>query len=115
VQPTITARFRRGTITIPSNSPRPTSYTVQYFEPGTNKVARKDTRDFNYDGHGWHFQADEVSDVLEALRFTISHMFVSAGRSLREAGQAPERSLGSRHVSAGNGDFRRGSSGWGTR
>lgn len=54
-------RFTGGNIFIASPIFLPKSYTVQYFEPGTNTVAREEKKEFHYVGSGWHWQADEVA------------------------------------------------------
>jgi hypothetical protein len=53
---------RAGNIVIPSGIYRPQSFTVQWFDkPGSGKVVREETRNYEYVGFGWHFQADEVA------------------------------------------------------
>ncbi|KAG2367451.1 hypothetical protein BDR07DRAFT_1469496 [Suillus spraguei] len=60
--PGVTIRFEKGTIIIDAPIYCPLRYTVQYFQEGKpGKIAREDTRTFEYVGSGWHFQADEVA------------------------------------------------------
>ncbi|KAH9479521.1 D-xylose 1-dehydrogenase (NADP(+)) [Psilocybe cubensis] len=56
----VTIRFEHGTILIHSPIYCPKSFKVQYL--GKNgKVTKEETRNFDYVGGGWHFQADEVA------------------------------------------------------
>ncbi|TFL01142.1 hypothetical protein BDV98DRAFT_568546 [Pterulicium gracile] len=58
-------RCERGTIEIHAPIPRSTGFTVKYYNgPGegeAGKVKKEFTREFEYEGFGWHFQADEVA------------------------------------------------------
>jgi len=55
-------RYERGTIEIAAPIYCPKSFTVQYFQEGNSAtVVREETRNFEYVGSGWHFQADEVA------------------------------------------------------
>ena len=60
--PGVTIRYRNGNILIAPPIYSPREFTVQYFDkPGTGKVVREEKRFFEYEGRGWHFQADEVA------------------------------------------------------
>ena len=57
--------FRNGNITIHAPLYRPNSFTVDYFDkPGSGNVVNSETKEFNYIGGGWHFQADEVARCI---------------------------------------------------
>ena len=58
-------RFRNGNIVIHSPIYRPEAFTVEYFDtPKNGKVVRSETKEFDYIGGGWHFQADEVARCI---------------------------------------------------
>jgi predicted dehydrogenase len=58
-------RYERGTITIAAPIYCPKSFTVQYFQEGNPRtIVRAETRNFEYVGSGWHFQADEVAGCV---------------------------------------------------
>ncbi|KAG1746727.1 uncharacterized protein EDB91DRAFT_110847 [Suillus paluster] len=58
-QPGVVIRYEKGTITIAAPIYCPKSFTVQYLQG--EKVTKEETRQFEYVGSGWHFQADEVA------------------------------------------------------
>lgn len=58
----VTIRYRNGTVRIAPPIYCPKQFTVEYFDkPGSGKVVREEKREFEYEGGGWHFQADEVA------------------------------------------------------
>ncbi|KAH7335115.1 hypothetical protein B0J17DRAFT_63714 [Rhizoctonia solani] len=60
--PALVIRCRKGNIVVAPPIYRPKSFVVQYLdEPGSDAVAREETREFSFEGGGWHFQADEVA------------------------------------------------------
>lgn len=60
-----TIRYRNGNIIIKRELPISQSFTVQYLEkPGSKNVVKEETKDFEYVGTGWHFQADEVARCI---------------------------------------------------
>jgi len=62
MNPTAVIRFRRGRILVAYPPYCPREYTVQYLEGG--KVTKEDTRKLDWEGGGWHFQADEVARCI---------------------------------------------------
>ena len=63
--PAVTIRYVKGNILIQPPIYRPTTFTVQYFDkPGSGKVAKEETKTFEYVGSGWHFEADEVARCI---------------------------------------------------
>lgn len=72
-QPGGKVRFRNGNIAIHAPLYRPSSFTVEYFdEPGSGNVVNSETKEFNYIGGGWHFQADEVARCIRDGRLESS-------------------------------------------
>ncbi|TDL23797.1 NAD-P-binding protein [Rickenella mellea] len=60
--PGVTIRYRKGVIYVQPPIYCPTTFSVQYYDKaGTGKVVREEKREANYEGKGWHFQADEVA------------------------------------------------------
>lgn len=58
-------RYQKGNIIVKREIPVSQSFTVQYFDkPGSKNVVREETRNFEYVGRGWHFQADEVAKCV---------------------------------------------------
>lgn len=58
----VVIRYEGGTIAVHAPIYCPRSFTVQYFEEGKpGSVVKEETRQFEYAGNGWHFQADEVA------------------------------------------------------
>ncbi|KIK23623.1 hypothetical protein PISMIDRAFT_100142 [Pisolithus microcarpus 441] len=58
----VVIRYEGGTIAVRAPIYCPRSFTVQYFEEGKpGSVVKEETRQFEYAGNGWHFQADEVA------------------------------------------------------
>ena len=60
LDPGVTIRYPKGNILVhpPIYSPR--SFTVQYLDKD-GKVEKEEKKEFEYNGRGWHFQADEVA------------------------------------------------------
>lgn len=58
-------RFQNGNVTVQGPLYKPGSFTVEYFDkPGSGNVVKSETKEFNYIGGGWHFQADEVARCI---------------------------------------------------
>ncbi|KAH7890692.1 hypothetical protein F5I97DRAFT_1826759 [Phlebopus sp. FC_14] len=58
----VVIRYERGTIAVAAPIYCPKSFTVKYFQEGkAGTVVKEETRNFEYVGNGWHFQADEVA------------------------------------------------------
>jgi len=63
VQPAVNIRFKKGNIFVAHPPFCPKEYTVQWLDEKGN-VAKQDTRKFDWEGGGWHFQADEVARCI---------------------------------------------------
>jgi len=73
LEPGVYVRFRGGNIKIATPIYCPRKFTVQYFDkPGSGKVVREETRVCDFEGSGWHFQADEVS---RDGHFAVAYLF----------------------------------------
>ena len=58
-------RFLNGNIVFQAPIYKPGAFTVEYFDkPGSGNVVNSETKEFNYTGGGWHFQADEVARCI---------------------------------------------------
>jgi hypothetical protein len=68
--PAATIRCEHGCIEIDSPLPRSKAFTVKYYnlkgEGEAGKVKREVKGEFEYEGFGWHFQADEVARCVWA-------------------------------------------------
>ncbi|ELU43711.1 dimeric dihydrodiol dehydrogenase [Rhizoctonia solani AG-1 IA] len=63
--PALVVRCRKGNIIVAPPIYRPKSFIIQYLdEPGSGVVAREESREFSFEGGGWHFQADEVARCI---------------------------------------------------
>ncbi|KAK7031406.1 NAD(P)-binding protein [Favolaschia claudopus] len=62
VEPGVTIRCEKGTIRVAAPIYCSKSFTVQYLSDG--KVAREEKKEFEYIGHGMHFEADEVARCI---------------------------------------------------
>ena len=66
--PSVTIRFRKGTILIHGPPYKPKAVTIQYFDkPGSSIVEREvklGSQELAFEGGGWHFQADEVARCI---------------------------------------------------
>jgi len=65
MEPAVRIRFRRGNILVAHPPFCPKEYTVQWLDDG-GKVVKEDTRKVDWEGGGWHFQADEVARCIRA-------------------------------------------------
>jgi len=63
VQPAVNIRFKKGNIFVAHPPFCPKEYTVQWLDEKGN-VAKQDARKFDWEGGGWHFQADEVARCI---------------------------------------------------
>ena len=59
-EPGVKIRFEKGVINIASPIFCPKWFTVEYFDR-TGALASEERRVFEYEGGGWHYQADEVA------------------------------------------------------
>lgn len=89
LEPGVYVRFRGGNIKIATPIYCPQKYTVQYFDkPGSGKIVREETRICDFEGRGWHFQADEVSSVGNVTDAVSSYeAFLVPGCEMRERRQ----------------------------
>lgn len=65
--PCVSIQYEKGTITISPPTFCPKSFKVQYFtsEQG-GSVEREEIKNFEYVGHGLHFEADEVARCVRS-------------------------------------------------
>lgn len=60
--PALVIRFRKGNILVAPPIYRPKSLIVQYFDkPGSDVIVKEETRDFTFEGGGWHFQGTFIA------------------------------------------------------
>lgn len=65
--PSLTIRFRSGTITVDAPIYRPLSYTIHYFsQPGSGEIVKTETKTFKHVGRGHHYMADAVARDIQA-------------------------------------------------
>ncbi|KDQ61766.1 hypothetical protein JAAARDRAFT_66830 [Jaapia argillacea MUCL 33604] len=61
--PSVTIRYRHGTIHVAAPPYCPKWFKVEYFDD-KGKIVREEKRVYEYVGGGWHFQADEVARCI---------------------------------------------------
>jgi predicted dehydrogenase len=64
MDPAVQIRFRKGNILVAHPPFCPKEYTVQWFDEKGSKIVKQDTRKVDWEGVGWHFQADEVARCI---------------------------------------------------